>query len=240
LQRLVGPCTVEWGGVIGPDKPMVAGVVRFGEHQVVLIALNVPVREEILARTVGVSPMPDEERAALMGHRAAIRALYMEGSEDRVEQLTALYQVATALVSQGGLGILNERAALAQPLPLLANYLPISPGDTLQLQLWAGVVTFPIGADEEGEAQRYLMRTYGMEQLALPELGIYIEDRSEADDVYHLLLNVGLYIVEGGEKLQIGAGHRAEYLGRMYLFTDPEEEGFEFSSPTGLLLLVEV
>lgn len=240
LQRLVGPCTVEWGGVLGPDKPMVAGVVRFEEHQIILIAFNTPVREEILARTVGVSPMPDGERSALLAHKAAIRALYMEGTDNRVEQLTALFHVATALVSLGGLGILNERAALAQPVELLASYLPIRPGEALPLQLWVGVVTFPIGESEDGEAQRYLMRTYGMEQMGLPELGIYIEDRSTADEVYHLLLNVGLYIVEGGEQLQIDAGHRAEFLGRTYLFTDPEEQGFQFASPTGLLLLVEV
>lgn len=243
LQRLVGPCEVEWGGTIGPNKPMVAGVARFAGHQVVLIAFNSPVREEVLARTVAVSPMPEEQRQGLLSHRAAIRVLYTEGVSDPIEQLMALYQVATALLSQGGLGILNERAALAQPLDLLLNYLPISPGDTPPLPLWVGVVTFGIeGVDEavDGEPPRYLMRTYGMERLALPELGIYVQDRSVADDVYSTLLNIALYIVEGGEKLQIGPGHRAEFRGHSYLFTDPDREGIEFQSPTGMLLLVQV
>ena len=98
---------------------MVAGVVRFDGHEVVLIAFNTQVRDAVLSRTVGVSPMPDDQRKLLMSHRAAIRVLYMKGTDDPVEQLTALYQVATALISQGGIGLLNERAALAQPLELL-------------------------------------------------------------------------------------------------------------------------
>ncbi len=240
LQRLVGPCDVEWGGALGPDKPMVAGVVRFDGHQVVLIAFDARVREEVLARTVEVSPMPDDQRQALMGHKAAIRVLYMEGADSPVEQLMVTYQVATALLSQGGLGILNERAALAQPLDLLVNYLPLRPDEPPPLQLWVGVVTFVMGDETDGEPQRYLMRTYGMEQMALPELGIYVTDRSTADEVYHTLLNVGLYLVEGGEKLQIGPGHRAEFRGHTYLFTDPDQQGFEFANPTGLLLLVQV
>ncbi|HKP54628.1 MAG TPA: hypothetical protein VJ183_18480 [Chloroflexia bacterium] len=240
LQRLVGPCEVEWGGALGPDKPMVAGVVRFDGHQIVLVAFDAPVREEVLARTVGVSPMPEEQRHTLMSHRAAIRVLYMEGTTGPVEQLMATYQVATALLSQGGLGILNERASLAQPLELLVNYLPPRSDEIPPLQLWVGVVTFGIGEETEDEPQRYLMRTYGMEQMALPELGIYITDRSAADEVYDTLLNIGLYLVEGGEKLQIGPGHRAEFRGHTYLFTDPDQEGFEFASPTGLLMLVQI
>ena len=240
LQRLVGPCDVEWGGTLGPDKPMVGGVVRFDAHQIVMVAFSAPVREDVLARTVGVSPMPEEQRRALLNHRAAIRVLYMEGVTDQVEQLTAAYQVATALLSQGGLGILNERAALAQPLELLVNYLPLRPDEPPPLQLWVGAVTFSIGEDPNGEAQRFLMRTYGMEQMALPELGIYMTDRSLADEMYDTLLNIGLYLVEGGEQLQIGAGHRAEFRGHAYLFTNPDEQGVEFASPTGLLLLVQI
>jgi hypothetical protein len=239
LQRLVGPSEVEWGGTLGPDKPVVAGVVRFDGHQVVMLAFNAAVREDVLARTVAVSPMPEEQRQALMSHRAAIRVLYMEGATEPAAQLTTLYQVATALLSQGGLGILNERAALAQPLELLLHYLPLSADETLPLPLWVGVVTFGVGESVDGSPQRYLMRTYGMEQLGLPELGIYVTDRSAADEVYDTLLNVGLYIVEGGEKLQIGPGHRVEFRGHAYLFTDPDEKDIEFSRPTGLLLLVQ-
>ncbi|MDQ3930291.1 MAG: hypothetical protein M3328_14230, partial [Chloroflexota bacterium] len=184
LRQLVGPSTVEWARVEGNmSVPVVGGVARFGGHEIAMIALNAPVREEVLERTVGVSPMPDEQRALLMSHRAAIRLLYLGGSDDPVQQLTALYQAATALITQGGIGILNERAALAQPVELLAEYLPIRHGDTLPIPLWVGVVTF--NAAEIELHERYLMRTYGMEQFGRPEIGIYITDRGMADTVYH-------------------------------------------------------
>jgi hypothetical protein len=239
LQQLVGPATVEWARVEGNmSVPVVGGVARFGEHEIAMIALNAPVRDEVLQQTVGVSPMPDEQRALLMSHRAAIRLLYLGSSDDPPEQLTALYQVATALITQGGIGILNERAALAQPVERLAEYLPVRPGDTLPIPLWVGVVTF--NATEVEPHERYLMRTYGMEQFGRPEIGIYTQDRSIADTVYHTLMNICLYIVETGPRLDIGPGHRADFNGRTYLFTEPDQSGHQFGSPTGFVLLVEV
>lgn len=239
LRQLAGPSSVEWARVeANVEVPMVGGVARFDEHEIAMVALNAPVREEVLERTVGVSPMPDEQRALLMSHRAAIRLLYLGGSDDPVEQLTALYQVATALITQGGIGILNERAALAQPTELLAEYLPFRPEDTLPIPLWVGVVTFDVS--EGLPYERYLLRTYGMEQFRRPELGIYMQDRSAADAAYHTLMNVGLYIVETGTRLEIGPGHHVDFKGRTYLFTDPDNNGFQFQSPTGFTLLVEV
>lgn len=238
LSRLVGPCRVEWARTDNSGVPMVAGVARWDDHEIAMVALNAPVREDVLARTVDVSPMPDEQRAGLLSHRAAIRLLYMRGSSRPVEQLTALYQVATAFISQGGIGILNERAALAQPTELLIEYLPIEPGNPPPMPLWVGVVIFNLA---EGEPHaRYLMRTYGMEQFDLPDLGAYMSDRSTADAVYHLLLNLCLYIVEGGSEMQVGPGHRADFNGSTYLFTAPEEPDTEFSSAKGFLMLVEV
>jgi hypothetical protein len=239
LRQLVGPCAVEWARVeANIAVPVVGGVARFGPHEIAMIALNAPVRQEILEHTVAVSPMPDEQRALMMSHRAAIRLLYLNGSDNPAEQLIALYQVATALITQGGLGILNERAALAQPTELLAEYLPIRPGDPLPMPLWVGVVTF--NATEVASHERYLMRTYGMEQFRQPELGMYMLDRAAADAVYHALMNVCLYIVETGPRIEIGPGHRADFNGHTYLFTEPDQADFYFESPTGCLLLVEV
>lgn len=239
LRQLVGPSTVEWARVEGNTSvPVVGGVARFEGHEIAMIALNAPVREEVLAQTVAVSPMPDEQRALLMSHRAAVRLLYLGGSDNPPEQLTALYQAATALITQGGIGILNERAALAQPVELLAEYLPIRPGDTLPIPLWVGVVTF--NATEVEPHERYLLRTYGMEQFGRPEIGIYIQDRGMTDSVYHTLMNICLYIVETSPRLDIGPGHRADFNGRTYLFTEPDQGDYQFASPTGFLLLVEV
>src|SRR5439155_425791 len=110
-------------------------------------ALNAPVTKDVLARTVGVSPMPDELRRELIGHRAAIRLLYVGDAPEALDQLTALYAVAGALMQQDGLGIVNERAALAQPAELVDEYLPELGGNPPPLPLWIGVVTY--GGEEE-------------------------------------------------------------------------------------------
>ena len=238
LLRVVGSCIVEWAESTSPNVPMVGGVARFGEHTVVMIALNAPVRRELLERTVAVSPMPDDLRQEMLGHGAAIRLLYTGDAASRLAQLTALYQVAGALLSQGGIGLLNERAALALPADLSMQYLPDLGSASTPIPLWVGVVTFHL--DDAGAARPYLMRTYGMEQLDLPELCIYMQDHSFADNAYHTLINICLYIVEGGSSLRIGVGDRADFNQRTYLFTEPDYNREELASPTGMLLLVEV
>jgi hypothetical protein len=238
LEAFVGEsCDVEWAPS-NSGLPLTAGLARWADHRVAMLALNAPVRQETLARTVAVSPMPDDLRAEMMEHKAAIRLLYVGDSESPLAQLTALYRVAVALLMRGGLGVLNERAALGQPSELVMSYLPQLGSDPPPLGLWIGAVTYE--RDGEGQARRYLMRTYGLEQFGLPELAIYMADQAEADDHFHTLLNVALYMVEGGPSLQLSAGHTAEFLKRTYLFTDPTAEGPEFASPTGLLLLIEV
>ncbi len=238
LQPVVGPCTTEWSEATSPNVPMVGGMVRFGEHTIVMIALNAPVRRELLERTVVVSPMPDDLRREMLAHGAAIRLLYTGGATHRVEQLRALYHVAGALLSQGGIGLLNERAALALPAELAAQYLPNLGSASPPISLWVGAVTFHL--DDAGAARPYLMRTYGMEQLDLPELCIFMQDHSLADDAYHTLINICLYIVEGGSSLRIGVGDRADFNNRTYLFTGPGANREELASPAGMLLLVEV
>lgn len=238
LQNTVGPCVVEWTQATRQDVPMVGGVARFGPHRIVMIALNAPVRPEMLERTVAVSPMPEELRQELLDHDAAIRLLYIGDAQKELDQLTALYQVAGALLSQGGLGVLNERAALALPTELATEYLADLGSDFPPISLWVGAVTFHL--DDVAASRPYLVRSYGMEQLGLPELCIYLQDRSLADAVYHTLMNICLYIVESGSSLQIKSGDHVDFNNSTYLFTEPGLDMDALDSPTGILLLVEV
>src|SRR5262249_44971955 len=121
---------------------------------------------------------------------------------------------------------------------LALSYLTQLGGSPLPIELWVGAVTF--SRDNEGPARQYLMRTYGLEQFVLPDLAIYMKDRSEADDHYHLLINVGLYMIEGGPSLKMDVGHTVEFKNRTYLFTEPTSQDPEFASPKGLFLLIEV
>jgi hypothetical protein len=238
LEPLVGPCSIDWDQQAArAGMPLVGGMAQFGSHQVAMLALNAPVMKEVLDRTVGVSPMPEDKRAQLLEHKAAIRLLYVGNASEPLDQLTALYQVAGGLLSEGGLGILNERAALAQPAELVESYLSQLGGDPPPVPLWVGAVTFDAG-DEA--VRRYLMRTYGMEQFGRQDLGIYLADRTGADDTYHLLMNICLYLMESGPSLHIEAGHTAEFNRHTYLFTTPEEQEAEAAGNGSLLLLVEV
>lgn len=241
LQRLVGPATFELSAV-GPagtsGASITGGLAEFGDHRVALIALPQPVRQEILDVTAAVSPMPDEQRAAFANHGAAVRVLYVGSDPDPVGQLTALYGVAAMLVDLGGIGIINERAALAQPTELLDTLLPLLGDEIPPIQLWTGALTFVLGENEE--IPRYLLRTYGMEQCNLPEVAMYLRDRSLADDAYHILMNVCLYFVQSRENFSLGIGDRVEFNGHTYLLTDPGSETDELTAPTSLLLLVEV
>jgi hypothetical protein len=239
LQSLVGECSVEWANISTDKMSVVGGLAQFGDNRVVMIAINAQVRQEVLDATVGISPMPEEERQELLEHGAAIRLLYTGEDDDPINQLTALYQVAGVLLEEDGLGIINERAAIAVPTNLAKIHLPQLGSEVPPITLWTGVVTYS-ASNEEGGREGYLLRTYGMDQSNLPELAIYIQDRGLADAAYHVLLNVGLYLVQGRPSLQVGVGDRVEFRDRTYLLTDPGYDSPEFDSQTSLLLLVEV
>jgi hypothetical protein len=236
LTGLVGPCEVEWGRLPTPGAPLVAGTAHFGEHRVVMIALDAPVSREVLERTVVVSPMPEELRAEMLFHRAAIRLLYVGGSQVHIEQLTALYLVAGALLDLGGVGVLNERGAIAVPTERAVEHLLQLTGGVAPIQLWVGVVTFNLDDDPETEASRYLMRTYGMEQMRLPDLCFFMRDRTGADDAYHTLMNICLHMSEpSGQPLK--EGDRVDFSSRSYLLTQPSED-IKDIAPRGQVLLV--
>lgn len=238
LERLVGPCAVEWAGVGPEGGPLMGGVAAFGEHQVAMVALPAPVRPEVLDVTVEVSPMPDDERQAMREHRAAIRVLYVGSEQDPVEQLVAMYRVAGVLLDLGGVGVINERAALAQPFELAAALISQLGDDPLPIQLWTGAITFALGQNEA--VSRLLVRTYGMDQCNLPEFAIYIRDRLQADDAYHALMNVCLYFVQDRVELTLGLGDRVEFIGHTYLLAEPDRTISELDSESGLFLLIEV
>jgi hypothetical protein len=244
LQQLVGPCMVEWASIGAGSVPVVGGIAQFDVHRIVMIALNAQVRPEVLDATVGVSPMPEDERQALLDHGAAIRVLYVGDADDPIDQLTAMYQVAGVLLDDEGLGIINERAALALPARLAKVHLPQlgSEGQKPEIppiSLWTGVITYS-ASNEQGAREGFLLRTYGMDQCSLPELAIFIPNRTQADAAYHILINVCLYLVQSGPMQQVGIGDRIEFRERTYLLTDPGYNTPEFASQTGLLLLVEV
>jgi hypothetical protein len=174
----------------------------------------------------------------LLAHSATIRLLYVGDASEPLDQLVPLYAVAWALLAHGGLGIVNERAALGQPTEQVWSYLEQLGSKPPPLEMWVGVVTY--NRDEVGEPGRYLMRTYGMDQFGLPELALYLDDRANADKTYHVLLNVALYMIEGSPSLTFEAGHRADFGGRTYLLTDPTSDDPEFTAPNGVLLLMEV
>jgi hypothetical protein len=102
IASLVGTCSIDWDlQAARAGMPLVGGMVQFSSHNVAMLALNAPVMKEVLDRTVGVSPMPEDKRAQLLGHKAAIRLLYLGNAPAQLDQLTALYHVAGALLSEG-------------------------------------------------------------------------------------------------------------------------------------------
>jgi hypothetical protein len=251
LENLVGTCTVEWA-VIAPSAgapaaaSMLGGVATFAasgtdiEHRVAMVALSVAVRPDVLDVTVGVSPMADEQREAFRAHGAAIRLFYMGDAVDPVAQLIALYSVAGAALRLGGTGIINERAALALPSDAVEVFLPQLNDEIPPIQLWTGALTFTVNTDADGKPSRFLLRTYGMDQCALPELGIRFTDLTLADDNYNALMNVCLYFVQHRNSVPLAVGDRVEFGSHTYLLTELGSDDWEAASPTGLLLLIEV
>jgi hypothetical protein len=222
LEQRVGPCYADVTRMSA--STLVAGTVTFENHRIVLLGMPMPASKEAMDRTVEVAPMPPERRAEMRAHHATVRLLYVGDSSDPLDQLGALHRIAAVLLSMdGNLGLLNERAALALPTDLARQYIDQLEVGVPAIQLWVGALTFPVG-EKDQEPDRYIVRTYGMSQMRLPDLAMTIPRLEEADNAYHVLLNVCLYMAEDVAGEELGAGDRIDFSGRTYLLAEPHRE----------------
>jgi hypothetical protein len=210
------------------------GSADFGGHQLQIAGLAVPLPPDLIDRTVMVSPWGAQIKAAMRQHRAHISLVYARGHTDPIEQMIALYSLASAFETEDLLGVVNPQAWTAHPT---ADYL--SPTKLAQFRheipfnLWVGYVRFYT------DHQSYWLVSKGHHIFDIPDLAYYVEPGQDPDAVINLFINLFHYLyqqdvfVTAGDTLEIhGSGQQLQ-------FSEVTELIDDLMGPSGTLVITQ-
>ncbi|MCZ2341770.1 MAG: hypothetical protein LC104_08230 [Bacteroidales bacterium] len=191
--------------VVSGDGPPAAviGLIRWGEHQLKLIAFAAPMPYGPVETCVGPGLLPPELKADARRHQAHVLLFHGGPHPDPLEQLVALAAVAGALSRFGGIVVLNEEARAAVP------WYDLLPGDeedglaTLRglpiPYLWGGFVKMDVG-----DATRPWVRTFANHRLGLPNLAYHLTSHAETARIFQLFAGMLGYLKTMQETFSAG------------------------------------
>jgi hypothetical protein len=174
------------------------GTVRWGDHAVELLGLDVPMPAHVVESCVQpalyATALKDQARA----HVAHVLLYYRGQATAPIEQYAALAATAGALCEHGAIFVLNETGHTSVPASLLA---PVGDHHHLRempiLYLYAGFVMLAV----DGVAGIWA-RTYGCHALALPDLAYHGGGSENPMAVHRLLSNALHYLAVSGAKFR--------------------------------------
>jgi hypothetical protein len=228
------------GAIDSPDKATIKrsfdnanqflGEISFGQHTVQIAGLSNPLPNEVLDRTVHVSPWQPQIKAAMRQHRSHLTLVYAGSHPDPVEKMLSLYQLAFALENENLLGIINEPAWTAHPPAdfLTPNHLATY-REELPFILWVGYVKFYL------DPGQYWLVTKGHQIFDVPDLAILVTDPAKEEDAINRLTNIFYYIYE--EDANVIAGDTLELTGEteQLQFAEVDESLTWLIGPSGML-----
>jgi hypothetical protein len=229
----IGPeaLSLEWER---QDAQRCLGTARIGQHALFIVGMAVPMLPDVINRTVMVSPWGAQIKAAMRQHRASISLVYARGHTDPVEQMIALYSLASAFETEDLLGVVNPQAWTAHPT---ADFL--SPARLVQYRheipfnLWIGYVRFYT------DDQSFWLVSKGHHVFDIPDLAYYVEPGQDPDAVITLFINLFHYLyqqdvfVTAGDTLEIhGSGQQLQ-------FSEVTELIDDLMGPSGTLVITQ-
>jgi len=217
------------------DADSFLGTAAFGEHQLHFAGLGMPLPRDVIDQTVMVSPWPGQIKAAMRQHLAHISLVYKEGSHDPIEQMIALYSLASAFENEDLLGIVNPNAWTAHPAAdfltpeRIAQY-----RQEIPFNLWFGYVRFY--TDDES----FWLATKGHHIFDIPDLAYYVQPGEDPDAIINLFINIFYYLYEQDVFVTAGDTLEVSGSGQKLIFSEVTELSEVLMGPSGTLVLEKV
>jgi hypothetical protein len=229
----IGPEAVnlEWAQ---QDAQHCLGTARIGQHTIFIVGMAVPMLSDVIDRTVMVSPWGAQIKAAMRQHRANISLIYARGHTDPVEQMIALYSLASAFATEDLLGIVNTQAWTAHPT---ADFL--SPTKLVQFRreipfnLWIGYVRFYT------DDQSFWLVTKGHHIFDIPDLAYFVEPGQDPESVITLFINLFHYLYEQDADVTAGDTLEIQGSGQKLQFSQVTELIDDLMGPSGTLVITQ-
>ncbi len=211
-----------------------SGEIVHGMHNLHIAGVPLPLPQEVIDRTVMISPWQAQAKAAMRQHQAQIGLVYAGSDADPVEQMLALYAAAGAFDNEDLLGIVNINAWTAHPPADFLNPEHVSRyRQEIPFDLWIGYVRFY--TDEH----HYWLVTKGHHIFDVPDLAAFIGPEDDPTAIITLFINVFYYLYEqdvfvtAGDTLQISGSDR------QLRFAEVTELTEVLMGPSGTLVIEE-
>lgn len=223
--------SIEWKQ---QDPQHCLGSARLGEHHLFIVGMAMPLPLETTDQTVMVSPWGAQTKAAMRQHRSQIGLVYLGRHPDPIEQMVALYSLASAFANEDLLGIVNFNAWTAHPPADFLSQDRISRfRQEIPFNLWFGYVRFYT------DHQSYWLVTKGHHIFDVPDLAYFVQPGEDEEAVIDLLINVFYYLYE--EDVVAAAGDTLELSGtrQKLRFTEVTELTDDLMGPSGTLVIAK-
>ncbi len=211
------------------------GQIRFGDHELQVAGLPVPLHKTIIDRTIHVSHWPPQIKAALRQHQAHLSLVYTGKNTDPVEKMISLYTIAQAFENENLLGVANEAAWTAHPIAdfltpeKIANYRSAIP-----FNLWVGNVKFFV------DEHNYWLVTKGHHIFDVPDLAYFVEPGDDLTEIRHNFINIFYYIYEKDVVVAVGDTLTIGETGKTMRFSTPTELADFLIGPAGTLVIEKI
>ncbi len=213
-----------------PDRFL--GELRFADHLVQIAGLSNPLPQDIMDRTVHVSPWQPQIRAAMRQHRSHLSLVYAGMDPNPIEQMIALYRTAAALQNENLLGIVNENAWTAHPpADFLGPDHLASYRDQIPFILWVGYVKFYL------DRESYWLVTKGQHIFDVPDLASLVTDAAAEEQTINRFTEIFYYIYENDVAVVAGDTLELASTGETLALKEVTEHPEWLMGPSGTLVV---
>lgn len=181
------------------------GRARWGMHQVDFTGANTPIDARLVESCVGSMRFSGAGKQEARTHRAHVNLYYTGTIPSTLDQYVALAAVAGTLGSTGAVAVLNQNARTGVPID---DILPsLIRGDRLDYLRTLPIPLLYAGfAELDVAGQRGVwMRTFGCQFLKLPNLAMFVPDRSHHDRVFQIFSRVFGMLLKAQRRLEADA-----------------------------------
>lgn len=219
---------------IQQDTQRCLGRISLSEHILHVAGLAMPLPPDITDQTIMVSPWGAQIKAAMRQHRVHLSLVYGGGHPDPIEQMVALYKIASIFENEDLLGVVNANAWTAHPP---ADYVSVERinhfRQEIPFKLWFGYVRFY--TDEEA----FWLVTKGHHVFDVPDLAYFVQPGDETDAVINLFINIFYYLYEEDVAVVAGDTLQISGLSHKLVFTEVTELAEDLIGPSGTLVIAK-
>lgn len=251
LQRLgARASSVAFAAMDQGAAPSSGQVLRHGRAHIDGIELHLttvaaPADDAAMQLALHAALLAEDDRAALLAHRAYLYCATQPSAAPPLAQLRALYRLAGALVATAQAGATRVGGAALGVVDVPALH-AIASADLLEVVRWLdadppplGLWVRPVGVGG-GRGDMWLL-TRGLAHFGAPELAVTGRDARDPESAEALLMSVALWVVQGTAAL--APGHTLEMVAEegsgltRWRCRAPQPEERWLAAPYGTLVL---